>query len=131
MAVLIDSSIFIAVERRGLLSAEAIALVGAEDAALASITASELLAGVLRADTPARRLRREGFVEANLEALPVLPFDLRVARVHADLSHQLAGSGQPVGAHDLIIAATALADGSAVLTHNLRDFGWVPGLVVR
>ena len=131
MAVLIDSSIFIAVERRGLPPAEAMALVGAEDVALAAITTSELLVGVSRADTQARRLRREGFVEAILAALPVLPFDLRAARVHADLSHQLAVAGSPVGAHDLLIAATALADGCAVLTHNLRDFGRVPGLVVR
>ena len=131
MAVLIDASIFIAVERRGLPPERALGLVSAEDAALASITASELLAGVHRADSPDRRLRRENFVEAILTALPVLAFDLRVARVYAGLSAQLAAAGQPVGAHDLLIAATALADGSAALTHNLRDFARVPGLVVR
>jgi predicted nucleic acid-binding protein len=131
MAVLIDASIFIAVERRGLPPEHAIRLVSAEAAALAGITASELLAGVHRADSQDRRLRRETFVEAILTALPVLGFDLRVARVYAGLSAQLAAAGQPVGAHDLLIAATALADGSAVLTHNLRDFERVPGLVVR
>lgn len=129
MAVLIDTSV--AVERRGLPPEDAIAVVGAEDAAMASITASELLIGVHRADSPARRLRREAFVETILAALPVIAFDLRIARVYAQLSAQLAAAGQPIGAHDLLIAATALADGSAVLTLNMRDFARVPGLVVR
>lgn len=131
MAVLIDTSVVIAVERRGLPPEDTIAVVGAEDAAMASITASELLIGVHRADSPARRLRREAFVEAILAALPVIAFDLRIARVYAQLSAQLAAAGQPIGAHDLLIAATALADGSAVLTLNMRDFARVPGLVVR
>ena len=131
MAVLIDASVFIAVERRGLPPEHAIMPVRSEDAVLASITASELLAGVHRADSPARRLRREAFVEAILAALPVLPFDLQAARVYALLSAQLASAGQPIGAHDLLIAATAMSNGSGVLTHNVRDFARVPGLVVR
>jgi hypothetical protein len=51
-----------------------------------------------------------------------------VARTHARLWAQLA-AGTPVGAHDLLIAATALAHGYAVLTDDPRDFGRVPGLV--
>ena len=62
---------------------------------------------------------------------PALPFDLRVARMHARIWAQLAAAGQPIGAHDVLIAATALAHGYAVLTQHLRDFQQVPGLVVR
>jgi predicted nucleic acid-binding protein len=36
-----------------------------------------------------------------------------------------------IGAHDLQIAATALADGHEVVTVNEREFGRIPGLVVR
>jgi tRNA(fMet)-specific endonuclease VapC len=100
-------------------------------ATLAAITASELLTGVHRADTPERALRREAYVESILEAVPVLPFDLRVARVHARLSAELARSGRRIGAHDLEIAATALAHGQPVLTANPRDFARVPGLAVH
>ena len=63
--------------------------------------------------------------------MPVLPFDLLVARVHARVSAQLLDAGRLIGAHDLLIAATALAHGYAVLTQNLRDFRRVPGLDVR
>lgn len=131
MAVLIDTSVFIAAERRDLPAERAISLVSGEEAALSSITASELLFGVHRAETSARRLRREAFVEAILDRLPILPIDLRVARVHARLAARLAADGQPIGAHDLLIGATALAHTAAVLTANPRDFGRLPGLVVH
>ena len=40
-------------------------------------------------------------------------------------------AGQTTGAHDLLIAATALAHGYGVMTDNIRDFERVPGLEVR
>jgi predicted nucleic acid-binding protein len=130
MAVLIDSSVFVALERRGQTLSALAKVVPDEALALASITASELLVGVHRADSPRRRVTRGTFVEAILETIPVLPFELRIARVHAALFAQLAAAGRPVGAHDLLIGATALAHGSAVLTDNLRDFQRIPGLSV-
>ena len=131
MARLIDSSALISLERRGLASEALATVVPAEPAAIASITASELLAGVLRAAPSERRRRREAFVETVLARLPVLPFDLPVARVHARLSAELAAAGQPIGPNDLLIAATALAYDYPVLTENPRDFERVPGLVVH
>ncbi|MGH2543510.1 MAG: PIN domain-containing protein, partial [Ardenticatenaceae bacterium] len=111
MGQLIDSSIFIALERRGQSLRTLARAAPPEPIALASITASELLMGVHRADTAARRVRRAAFVEAILTRVPVLPFDLQVARVHAQIGAELAAVGQPIGAHELIIAATALAYG--------------------
>src|SRR5450756_1572901 len=93
-----------------------VALVGAaeETAALPAITASEPLIGVHRADSEDRRVRREVFVEGVLEAFQIMPFDLRVARVHARLWAGLLWAGllsrgQMIGESDLLIAATALA----------------------
>ena len=131
MGQLIDTSVFIELERRGLSLSALASAAPSEPVALAAITASELLAGVHRAESEGRRLRRESFVEAILEHIPVLAFDLRVARIHARTWSELAGSGQMVGAHDLLIAATALAHDHSVLTHNVRDFERIPGLAVR
>jgi predicted nucleic acid-binding protein len=131
MAVLIDSSVFIALERRGLLGQDVLPAIGEESAALASMTASELLHGVYRANSEERRVRRQAFVEAILSAVRILPFDLSAARIHAQVSAQLLASGRQIGAHDLIIGATALANQVDVLTVNLRDFVRIPGLVVR
>lgn len=132
MALLIDSSVLITLERR-MQTVGALAQVAGRDepVALAAITASELLVGAYRANNPRRRTRRQAFVEALLEVVPVLPFDTRVARIHAPIWAQLMAKGQSIGAHDLLIAATAIAYGYSVLTENVRDFGKVSGLDVR
>ena len=128
---MIDTSVFITLERRGQPIASLTATTSDEPVALAAITASELLTGVLRADSPRRRALREAFVEAILDTLPVVPVDLRVARLHAQIWSHLLDSGQVIGAHDMLIAATAVAHGYSVLTDNVREFQRVPGLEVR
>ena len=131
MAQLIDTSVLISLERQRRPISDLTTAASSEPMALAAITASELLVGVLRSDSPQRRLRGEAFVEAVLEYIPVLPFDPRVARVHADIWAVLAATGQGIGFNDTMIAATALAHGYSVLTDNIRDFNRVPGLEVR
>ena len=42
----------------------------------------------------------------------------------------LMGQGQLIGAHDLIIAATALHHGLTLLTDNVAEFHRVPALNV-
>ena len=131
MAALIDSSVLIAVERGKLDLAARLREHGDEPVGIAAITASELLHGVHRATTAAQRGRRETFVERLLAGLPVLPFDLVVARLHARLWADLARRGAVIGAHDLIIGATALAAGYDVVTHDARSFPKIPGVTVR
>lgn len=83
-----------------------------------------------RSDSATRREKRRLYVESILNQLPVLPFELPVARVHAQIWADLSARGQPVGAHDLLIGATALFHGLRVATRNPRDFGRIPGLEV-
>lgn len=138
MGTVLDTTVFVEFERatRTLVAERAMQTVGerlenrlgADDqVAIAAITASELLHGVHRA-TEEHRGRREAFVEAVLNAFPVLSFDLLVARVHAGLWAGLASSGADVGAHDRIVAATAMSAGWRVGTANMRHFGRIPGL---
>jgi predicted nucleic acid-binding protein len=131
MVTLIDSSVLIAAER-GRLDLEAILRShSSEHFAIAAVTASEILHGVHRAATPEQRGRREALVEQLLARLPVLPFDLVVARAHARLWAELATRGTNVGAHDLMIAATAIARGGAVATRDQRSFPRISGLTVH
>ena len=99
------------------------------EAYISAITCSELLIGVHRANTPARRARRSAYVETLLARLPALAFDATVARTHAQLLAALPRN-VTLGAHDLIIGATALAHGFALLTANVADFGRMHRLVV-
>jgi tRNA(fMet)-specific endonuclease VapC len=140
VGTLLDTTVFVEFERslRSLPARNAMAEVarrlgdqlGAdEEVGIAAITASELLHGVHRA-SEAHHGPRGAFVEATLAAFPTLPFDLLVARVHARLWASLASAGADIGAHDRLIAATALAAGWRVATSNLRHFDCVPGLDV-
>jgi tRNA(fMet)-specific endonuclease VapC len=36
--------------------------------------------------------------------------------------------GQPIGPHDLLIAATALSRGATLVTHDQREFARIDGL---
>ena len=95
------------------------------------MTASELLHGVHRANTPAQRHRRQAFVEGLLAQLPVIAFDLTVARVHASLWAGLAKRGILIGERDLMIGATAIARNLAVATRDAASFSKIPGLKVE
>jgi tRNA(fMet)-specific endonuclease VapC len=57
-----------------------------------------------------------------------LPFDFRCVPYYAKVRHHLETHGQIIGANDLLIAATALAHGLTLITHNSGEFARVPGL---
>ena len=128
MALLIDTSILVELERADALSPPEFE---DEEVSLSAISASELLHGVERASNATRRARRQVFVERVLESVPVLAFDLEVARVHARVWADLSRRGAMIGGHDLIIAATALRHDLAVVTRNRGEFTRVEGLDVR
>jgi predicted nucleic acid-binding protein len=77
-----------------------------------------------------RRLRRSAYVEGILTRIPPIEFTMEIARIHSELFADLWRRGKMIGAHDLIISATALAHGHAVLTDNVGEFRRVSGLEV-
>lgn len=114
---------------RGVINPEVENAIKDEDRAISVITVSELLHGVHRA-TGAQRTRRRAFVEHLLAGMRAIEITEPIARVHADIWAQLAATGQLIGAHDLWIAATALAYGMGIATGNADEFQRVPGLRV-
>ena len=67
-------------------------------------------------------------LKACYRGIPVIAFDAVVARIHARMAAELASLGTAVGPHDLIIAATAIAKGYAVVTRDERSFPKISGL---
>jgi predicted nucleic acid-binding protein len=128
VATLIDSSVLIAVERGNLDLHGLLARHGDSEVLLSSVTVAELLHGVYRARTVEQRTRRENIIEQWLADFPVVAFDLAIARVHAPLGAHLASRGVIVGAHDLQIAATALAIDASLATRDERSFPKIRGL---
>jgi len=129
MGLILDSGVFIRAERKDQ-PLDFSPWVAYGDVGISVVTASELLIGVHRADKEARRAKRSAFVEAIIGRVPILDFTLKVARLHADLFARLSKKGQMIGAHDLLIAATALSYGYALLTTNAQEFRRVDGLIV-
>lgn len=127
MAVLIDTSVLINVERRGP-SLEAV--LGERERAISAITASELLHGVRRATDGHVRARRQAFVEYMISSIEPLPVTTSVARAHAEIWAGLERDGEAIGAHDMWIAATAVSHGMEIATANATEFERVPGLAV-
>ena len=97
---------------------------------MSAVTASELLVGVERANTAERRARRGAFVEHLLASIPVLEFSAPVTRTHARMLAALS-KNVTAGAHDALIAATAVHHGYALLTRNVADFTLFAGLKVE
>jgi predicted nucleic acid-binding protein len=126
--MILDSSVLIAAERGMLDLDERLALAPEEPVAIAAITASELLLGVASADGSARRTKRLAFVEWVLGNIRLIPFGLPEARVHSRLWAEMRAAGAGVGAHDLLIAATAVAGEERLITRDARHFARVPGL---
>jgi tRNA(fMet)-specific endonuclease VapC len=101
---------------------------GPDDLAVAVMTVAELWFGALKSRDAARG---RAVVDAFLAPFAWLPFDDAAADRYATARHHLEGRGEPIGERDLIIAATALSRGLAVITSNTREFGRVPGLNVE
>jgi tRNA(fMet)-specific endonuclease VapC len=99
-----------------------------DDVAIAAITAAELMVGVELADD-ARRAARSTFVEDVLATIPVEDYTLDVAGAHARLLAYVRRAGRARGAHDLIVAATAVATGRTVVTADAgAALGELPGV---
>ena len=130
MGTLIDTSVLIALER-GQIDLSRIPGEDDEPVAIAAITASELLHGVHRLRGAVARTRASRFVERLLEAIPVIPFDLEIARVHARIDAELSAAGTAVGDADLSIAATAVWLDYRIATRDLRSFPRIQGLDVE
>jgi len=128
MGVIFDTTALIALERGSSNLDELLRGREQDSFGISVISAAELLHGVHRADSEARRLRRQAFVEKLIEIFPTYPFDLGAARIYARIWASLAARGLRIGSHDLLIASTAISRGDTLVTANARDFGRIEGL---
>jgi tRNA(fMet)-specific endonuclease VapC len=95
---------------------------------LCSVVVAELLYGARRSNNIARTLAQvQGFCSRFVS----LPFDDRAAEEYAKIRAHLVGAGVPIGPNDVLIASIALANGLTLVTHNVGEFGRVPGLTVE
>ena len=100
--------------------------------AVASVSFAELALGVrATADMVQQAIREARLVRLVRELGPGLPFDDDAAAAYGLLAGLVlaAGRNPRARAMDLMIAATAYANGAAVLTRNPNDFAGLEPLV--
>jgi len=131
MGVIFDTSVLVSIERGDRVLEKLVAGREDEPFGLSAVTVSELLHGVHRADSEKRRLKRSAFVEKIIQTFPLYPFDLSTARMYAQVWANLAKKGVNIGAHDLMIASTALALGFSVVTLDMRDYAKIKEVTVE
>jgi tRNA(fMet)-specific endonuclease VapC len=70
-------------------------------------------------------------IERLLELIPSLPLTRVAANHAAELRASPALKGAPIGAYDLLIAATAIEHGAVLVTNNVSEFERIDGHFVE
>ena len=94
---------------------------------VSAITAAELRFGALKKESA----RISEAVSLFLELVDAVPWTSDAADRYAQIRNCLESSGTPIGNMDTMIAASALAEGCILATHNTAHFRRVPGLHVE
>lgn len=125
---------------RGLLDTSVVIdleLIGARDlpieCAISAVTLAELAAGPHAATNPAERARRQDRLQRAEGTFDAVPFDTAAARAYGRIyAAVVTASGRKARgrrAIDLLIAATALAEGLPLYTCNPDDFDHLDDLL--
>ncbi len=84
-----------------------------------AIVLYELELGIARSNSPGKRIKQ---LDSFCTVTKVFPFTDTEAKVAADICSQLMKKGTPIGPYDVLIAATALANNSVLVTNNSKEF---------
>ena len=134
MGLILDSTVLVAVERRGQNARQMLTAVANEvgdaETAMSVVTLIELAHGAARANTIERKTMRHNFIREPLTALPVHPVTVSVALRAGQIDGENQARGVQLSLTDLLIGVTALELSYSVATVNIRHFAMVPDLAV-
>ena len=129
MGWLIDTSLWIAVERGALAAADIHAITRQEPVYLSPVNVAELRFG-LELLQPGPQKQRATAMFRRLRRKPQLRITVETGATFGSLAAQLkkAGRDPHVRINDLWLAAQAMQRGFRLLTSNAKDFADIPGL---
>lgn len=129
MGFLIDTCIWVDVERGVLGPADIATVTGNEPVYFSPVTIAELKFGAENAADAGIRQKRLAAL-ARLKRKPLLTIDETTGEIFGDLAVRLKkkGPGHQYRVQDLWLASQAIQHGFGFLTHNRKDFADIPGL---
>lgn len=129
MGFLIDTCIWIDVERGTLSPEDVAAVTGDEPVYLSPVTIAELKFGAENVKSSDIRQKRLAAL-ARLKKKPVLMIDESTGEIFGDVAAQIRKNGlqHHYRVQDLWIASQAIQHGFSLLTLNKKDFEDIPGL---
>ncbi|SDB79992.1 hypothetical protein GA0111570_101266 [Raineyella antarctica] len=124
-AGLLDTSVVIDLDRLG---PESLPLA----VGVSAITMAELSAGPAATDDPMERARRQDRLQRAEAAFEPIPFGTEAARAYGRVHAAVVAAGRQPRRRfeDLLIAATAVAEGLPLVTRNAQDFAGLEELLV-
>ena len=123
--LILDTNVLIAYERGSIDRAA----LREDELSIAAITLAEYRVGIEMADTVERAATRSRWLDVILAEVEVLEYTRKTADHHARLLAHIRRTGQPRGAHDLIIAAHAAETGRTVISRDTKArFEDLPGV---
>jgi tRNA(fMet)-specific endonuclease VapC len=99
-----------------------------EDIYVSTITQLELYYGAYRSAQHSRNLE---ILQRFFSQFTIISLEPETARVAGRIRAELAAIGKPIGPNDLQIAAIAVANNLILVTHNVREFNRVNGLLLE
>ena len=129
MGVVIDTCVWVDIERGRLKPVEVAQAIGNAAVYMTPTILAELQYGVERAVTPDQRAHRLSAL-ARLRRKPCLIIDQDSGEIFGRIAAELDRMGRPSKhrLHDLWIAVVAIQHGYRLLTRNVADFKDIPGL---
>ncbi len=129
MGFLIDTSLWVAIERGRLSAADVHAITGQAPIYLSPVNLAEIRFGIDRM-TDAKHKQRAMAMLRRMRRKPLLRIGAETAEVFGTLAAALAksGRGHDFRVQDLWLAAQAVERKFTLMTSNAKDFRDVPGL---
>lgn len=129
MGVIIDTGIWIDVERGTISASDVASVTGRQPVFISPVSIAELSYGVEMAGSEAVRQKRFAAVN-RLKKKPCLRIDEETGAIFGSLSARLrkAGRGADFRIQDVWIASQAIQHGFLLFTANSSDFSDIPGL---
>jgi tRNA(fMet)-specific endonuclease VapC len=107
--------------------AESLANVSAQEISIPTIVLFELQVGIAKSNAPAKRIQQ---LQELLSRVNLVLFDREAALAAAKIRAELEQQGTQIGQMDVLIAGTAIALQSTLVTHNIKEFSRVSGLTI-